>query len=103
MSMLQQVSVAKKANVHFNGKVISRSVVLADGSKQTLGVVLPGEYEFSTAQGEIMQVISGEFDVLLPGQTEWATYATGSQFELAPNVSFSLRTAQISEYCCQYI
>jgi uncharacterized protein YaiE (UPF0345 family) len=103
MSMLQQVSVAKKANVYFNGKVISRSVVLADGSKQTLGVVLPGEYEFATAQGEIMQVISGEFEVLLPGKTEWVTYASASQFQLAPNVSFSIRTAQISEYCCQYI
>ncbi|MBB1317741.1 pyrimidine/purine nucleoside phosphorylase [Shewanella sp. SR43-4] len=103
MSMLQQVSVAKKANVYFNGKVISRSVVLADDSKQTLGVVLPGEYEFATAQGEIMQVISGEFEVLLPGQTEWAVYATGTHFQLAPNVSFSIRTAQISEYCCQYI
>mgnify|MGYP003675291734 CR=1 FL=1 len=98
MSMLQQVSVAKKANVYFNGKVISRSVVLADGSKQTFGVVLPGEYEFSTAQGEIMQVISGKFDVLLPGKTEWVAYA-----EVAPNVSFSIRTDQISEYCCQYI
>ncbi|WP_137223620.1 MULTISPECIES: pyrimidine/purine nucleoside phosphorylase [Shewanella] len=103
MSMLHQVSVAKLANVYFNGKVVSRSVVLADGSKQTFGVVMPGEYEFSTAQGEIMQVISGEFDVLLPGQTEWVAYATGSQFQLAPNVSFSIRTEQISEYCCQYI
>ncbi len=50
-----------------------------------------------------MQVISGEFEVLLPGQTEWAVYATGTHFQLAPNVSFSIRTAQISEYCCQYI
>ncbi|MGX9462152.1 pyrimidine/purine nucleoside phosphorylase [Shewanella sp. A14] len=101
--MLDNVSVAKKANVYFNGKVVSRSIVLADGSKQTLGVVMPGEYEFATAQGEIMQVISGEFDVLLPGQTEWVAYAAESQFTLAPNVSFSIRTEQISEYCCQYI
>lgn len=103
MSMLKQVSVAKKANVHFNGKVISRSIVLADGSKQTLGVVLPGEYEFATTQAEIMQVISGEFDVLLPGQTEWVPYAEASEFHLAPNVSFSIRTDKISEYCCQYV
>ena len=103
MSMLQHVSVAKQANVYFNGKVTSRSVLFADGSKQTLGVVLPGEYEFSTAEGEIMQVTSGEFDVLLPGATEWSTYVAGTQFELAPNVSFSIRTSQISEYCCHYI
>ena len=103
MTMLQQVSVAKQANVYFNGKVTSRSVFFVDGSKQTLGVVLPGEYEFSTAQGEIMQVTSGEFEVLLPQQTQWVTYAAGSQFELAPNVSFSIRNTKISEYCCQYI
>ncbi|GGP43787.1 MULTISPECIES: pyrimidine/purine nucleoside phosphorylase [Shewanella] len=103
MSMLQHVSVAKQANVYFNGKVTSRSVVFADGTRQTLGVVLPGEYEFSTAEGEIMQVTSGEFEVLLPGETEWKTFSAGSQFELAPNVSFSLRNTIISEYCCHYI
>jgi len=101
--MLQHVSVAKQANVYFNGKVTSRSVLFTDGSRQTLGVVLPGEYEFSTAEGEIMQVTSGEFEVLLPGETDWKAFKAGSQFELAPNVSFSLRTSQISEYCCHYI
>lgn len=103
MSMLQHVSVAKQANVYFNGKVTSRSVLFTDGCRQTLGVVLPGEYEFSTAEGEIMQVTSGEFEVLLPGETDWKAFSAGSQFELAPNVSFSLRTSQISEYCCHYI
>ncbi|UCX03274.1 pyrimidine/purine nucleoside phosphorylase [Shewanella glacialimarina] len=101
--MLKQVDVALKANVYFDGKVISRTVFLADGSRQTLGVVLPGEYTFSTSQGEIMQVTSGNFEVLLPGTTEWINYSADTQFELAAGVNFSIKTSDIAEYCCSYL
>jgi uncharacterized protein YaiE (UPF0345 family) len=101
--MLKQVDVALKANVYFDGKVISRTVFLADGSRQTLGVVLPGEYTFSTSQGEIMQVTSGNFEVLLPSTTEWINYSADTQFELAAGVSFSIKTSDIAEYCCSYL
>ena len=103
MSLLEQVSVAKKANVYFDGKVSSRSVFFADGSKQTLGVVLPGEYAFSTSQGEIMAVTTGSFDVMLPNSDTWVNYAEGSQFELAAGVSFKIRNTEIAEYCCSYL
>ncbi len=103
MSLLDNVSVAKKANIYFDGKVASRSVFFADGSKQTLGVVQPGEYEFSTSQGEIMAVISGRFEVLLPETTTWQEFSEGTQFELAANVSFKIRNTAIAEYCCSYL
>lgn len=103
MGLIEQVSVAKKANIYFEGKVTSRSVFFADGSKQTLGVVLPGEYEFSTSQGEIMHVISGRFEVLLPQTTTWQEFREGTQFELAANVSFKIRNTAIAEYCCSYL
>lgn len=103
MSLIEQVSVEAKANVYFDGKVSSRSIFFADGSRKTLGVVLPGEYEFSTSQGEIMQVVSGVFEVLLPGSDTWDAYAEGSQFELAANVSFKIRNTDIAEYCCSYL
>lgn len=103
MSLIEQVSVAKKANIYFEGKVASRSVFFADGSRQTLGVVLPGEYEFSTAQGEIMEVTSGTFEVLLPEASTWETFVEGTQFELAANVSFKIRNTAIAEYCCRYL
>ncbi|MCU8040359.1 pyrimidine/purine nucleoside phosphorylase [Shewanella oncorhynchi] len=103
MSLLEQMSVSKKANIYFDGKVASRSVFFADGSKQTLGVVLPGEYEFSTSQGEIMEVTSGRFEVLLPETTTWQEFSEGTQFELAANVSFKIRNTAIAEYCCSYL
>ena len=103
MNIIEQVNVAVQSNVYFGGKVISRSIYLSDGSRQTLGVVLPGEYEFSTAEGEIMYVTSGEFEVLLPNASEWVSYKAGSQFELATNVTFSIRNSDITEYRCQYL
>ncbi|MEC8138825.1 MAG: pyrimidine/purine nucleoside phosphorylase, partial [Pseudomonadota bacterium] len=36
MSQFDNVSVLKKANVYFDGKVSSRTVVFADGSTKTL-------------------------------------------------------------------
>jgi len=103
MNLIEHVSVAKTANIYFDGKVTSRSVFFADGSKQTLGVVLPGEYAFSTSQPENMTVISGSFDVLLPGSTTWQTFTAGTQFALAANVSFKIRNSAIAEYCCSYL
>lgn len=103
MELIEQVAVAKKANIYFEGKVTSRSVFFSDGSKQTLGVVLPGEYEFSTSQGEVMHITSGSFEVLLPNSSTWQTYSEGNQFELAANVSFKIRNSAIAEYCCSYL
>ncbi|MCL1142877.1 pyrimidine/purine nucleoside phosphorylase [Shewanella gaetbuli] len=102
MDTINQVNVNLKANVYYDGKVISRTITFADNTRKTLGVVLPGEYTFGTTENEIMQITSGEFEVLLPDATEWITVAAGNQFELAANVSFSIRNSVISEYCCSY-
>ncbi|MGZ9899707.1 pyrimidine/purine nucleoside phosphorylase [Shewanella gaetbuli] len=102
MDTINQVNVNLKANVYFDGKVISRTITFADNTRKTLGVVLPGEYTFGTTEKEIMQITSGEFEVLLPDATEWIIVAAGNQFELDANVSFSIRNSVISEYCCSY-
>ena len=102
MSVISQVDVAAKANVYFDGKVISRTIHFTDGSHQTLGVVLPGEYDFDTSQAEVMNITSGKFEVLLPQTTEWKTITAGSLFELAANVNFKIRTDEVSEYRCEY-
>ena len=65
MSDFSQVTVVKKANVYFEGNVTSRTLKFADGSTKTLGFMLPGEYVFNTAAAEIMEILSGELDVLL--------------------------------------
>ena len=66
MEQFDQVSVIKNANVYFDGKVTSRTIVFSDGTRKTLGIMLPGEYEFNTEAKELMEILSGELEVLLP-------------------------------------
>ncbi|MBC7765130.1 MAG: pyrimidine/purine nucleoside phosphorylase [Hyphomonadaceae bacterium] len=101
--MFQNVNVIKKANVYFDGKVTSRTVVFADGEKKTLGIMLPGEYEFGTVAKEIMEVLGGSMDVLLPNQTDWQTFTEGQSFEVPSNSKFKLVVREVCDYCCSYI
>jgi purine/pyrimidine-nucleoside phosphorylase len=103
MSQYNNVSVVKKANVYFEGKVTSRAVLFEDGTKVTLGIMLPGEYEFGTAQKEIMDIQSGELSVLLPGTDEWLEIGQPTKFEVPANASFKLKVKTVTDYICSYI
>ena len=103
MSEFKDVTIVKKANVYFNGNVTSRTVIFKDGSKKTLGVMLPGEYEFTTGDREIMEILSGELDLLLPGQTSWQLIKGGEAFEVPANARFAMKVKTISDYCCSFI
>jgi purine/pyrimidine-nucleoside phosphorylase len=100
MSEFNNVTVVKEANVYFDGKVTSRTIVFADGAKKTLGIMLPGEYTFTTDAKELMEILSGTLDVLLPGEKEWKTVQGGEAFEVAAQSSFSLRVNSLTDYCC---
>ncbi len=99
----KNVTVIKKGNVYFDGNVTSRSIIFADGSRKTLGVMLPGEYEFNTSEKEIMEIIAGDLDVLLPGSAEWRAVRDGETFEVAADSSFKLRVRKLTDYCCSYV
>ncbi|MEI6132601.1 MAG: pyrimidine/purine nucleoside phosphorylase [Bacillota bacterium] len=101
--VFENVTVVKKANVYFGGTVTSRTVLFANGEKKTLGIMMPGEYEFGTAYAEIMEIIAGKMEVLLPGADEWITVVGGETFEVSANSSFKLVVEEISDYCCSYI
>ncbi len=103
MSEFKNVTVVREANIYFDGKVTSRTVMFADGSKKTLGVMLPGEYEFGTGDKEIMEILSGGLDVLLPGERTWKTIKGGESFEVASNSRFKLKVRTLSDYCCSFI
>lgn len=103
MSEFRNVTVIKKANVYFDGKVTSRTVILPDGTKKTLGIMFPGDYEFGTAEKEVMEIISGELDVLLPGTTNWITAKDGRVFEVPAHSKFKLKVKSLTDYCCSYI
>jgi purine/pyrimidine-nucleoside phosphorylase len=103
MVEFKNVTVVKKANVYFDGKVTSRTVILSDGSKKTLGVMLPGEYEFRTDDREIMEILAGDLQILLPGATEWKSVKGGETFEVPSHSKFSLRVESLADYCCSYM
>ncbi|NQV71212.1 MAG: pyrimidine/purine nucleoside phosphorylase [Pseudohongiella sp.] len=103
MTEFKNVSVQKESNVYFDGKVTSRTITFADGSTKTLGVMLPGEYEFNTQQKEIMEILSGELDVLLPDQSNWSGIVSGKSFDVPADCVFKVRVHKITNYCCSYI
>jgi purine/pyrimidine-nucleoside phosphorylase len=96
------VTIIKKANISFDGKVTSRNVLFADGTRKTLGFMLSGDYEFSTRTCEVMELLSGGMDVLLPGRLDWQTINTGESFEVPANSSFKLKLKGPVDYCCSY-
>jgi uncharacterized protein YaiE (UPF0345 family) len=98
----ENVSIVKKANVYFGGNVTSRTVLFADGTRKTLGFMMPGEYEFGTESREVMEILGGELDVLLPDQEGWQTFAAGQSFEVPADSSFKLKLNGVVDYCCSY-
>ncbi len=102
MDDFKNVSVVKKANVYFDGKVTSRTVVLASGERKTLGIMLPGEYTFSTGVAETMELLAGSMDVRLPGSTSFKTFTAGESFEVPGKASFDLVVREVADYCCSY-
>ena len=96
------VTIVKKANVYFDGKVTSRTVLFPDGTRKTLGFMMPGEYEFGTGARELMEMLGGEMDVLPPGQSDWQTFGAGQSFEVPANSSFKLKLKGPVDYCCSY-
>ena len=93
----------KEANVYFDGKVTSRTIRFGDGTSKTLGIMLPGEYEFNTADREIMEILSGDLEVQLPGSDGWQTITSGESFEVLANSKFALKIKTITDYCCSFI
>lgn len=103
MSEFKNVTAVKKANVYFDGKVTSRTIIFEDGERKTLGIMLPGDYEFGTGDKEIMEVLGGSMDVKLPGSDNFVTYKEGESFTVPANSKFSLIVKEVADYCCSYI
>jgi purine/pyrimidine-nucleoside phosphorylase len=102
MSSFENVAVVRKANVYFEGKVTSRTVVFRDGSRKTLGVMLPGEYAFDTDAKELMEIQSGDLDVRLP-DAGWKTFRGGESFEVPAKARFELKVRAVTDYCCSFM
>jgi purine/pyrimidine-nucleoside phosphorylase len=103
MDEFRGVTVVRKANVYFDGRVTSRTVIFQDGTKKTLGVMHPGEFEFNTGDKEIMEILSGELEVFLPGEKDWKDIKGGMSFEVPANSKFRLKVKTLTDYCCSFL
>lgn len=103
MSDFKNVNVIKAANIYFDGQVTSRTVIFADGTSKTLGIMLPGTYEFNTDKKEIMEILSGELEILLPEDDNWKSVKGGESFEVPAHAKFGLNIKTITDYCCSFI
>jgi uncharacterized protein YaiE (UPF0345 family) len=102
-SSLADVTVSTKANVYFDGKVVSHSLILADGRKKSLGVIFPGEFHFGTADPEVMEITAGACEVVLDGTTETLAISAGNSFDVPGNSGFTIRVAgKHCEYICSF-
>ncbi len=98
------VTVVTKANVYFDGKVVSHAVLFADGSKKTLGLIYPGSYHFGTDAPERMEIVAGACKVTLDGQSDVNAYATGAFFDVAGKAGFTIEVdGGICEYICSFL
>lgn len=102
MSQFDNVSVIKKANVYFDGKCVSHNIVLADGTKKSVGVILPSTLTFNTGAPEIMETVAGSCKVRLKGESEWKRYGEGQSFNVPANSSFDIEVAESYHYVCHF-
>jgi uncharacterized protein YaiE (UPF0345 family) len=103
MSQFDNVAVIKKANVYFDGKCVSHTVQFADGTKKSVGVILPSTLTFNTGAPEIMETVAGSCRYRLAGETAWSACAPGESFKVPGNTSFDIEvTGEPYHYVCHF-
>jgi uncharacterized protein YaiE (UPF0345 family) len=103
-SEFRNVTAVAKANVYFDGKVVSHTILLPDASKKTLGLIYPGKFHFGTEKAERMEIVAGQCAVKLDGQSAVSTYAAGQSFEVPGKAGFDIEVKSgLCEYICTYL
>lgn len=96
------VTVATRANVYFDGKCVSHGITLADGTKKSVGVILPATLTFNTGAAEVMECVAGFCEYKLAGSDEWRRSGAGEQFSVPANSSFEIRVTEPYHYICHF-
>lgn len=98
------VTAVAKANVYFDGKVVSHSILLPDGNKKTLGLIYPGSYHFGTDKAERMEIGAGACTVKLDGSEVSTSYSAGQFFDVPAKSGFDIQVESgIAEYICSFL
>ena len=90
-----------KVNEYFEGNVKSLSFDNTSGT-QSMGIMLPGNYEFGTSTYELMKVISGKLIVQLPDSEVWKTFEVNETFEVEKDKKFKVKVEEQTAYLCLY-
>ncbi|WP_018991198.1 pyrimidine/purine nucleoside phosphorylase [Aromatoleum toluclasticum] len=97
------IAVTTKANVYFDGKCVSHAITFADGTRKSVGVIMPAALTFSTGAPEIMEGVGGSCRVRLKGETEWTTWGAGESFKVPGNSSFDIEViGEPYHYICHF-
>ena len=97
------VAVTTQANVYFDGKCVSHGITFADGTRKSVGVILPASLTFNTGAPEIMEGVAGSCRVRMKGETEWKTWGAGESFNVPGNSSFDIEvTGEPYHYVCHF-
>lgn len=102
MSQFDNVSVVKQANVYFDGKCVSHTLLFADGTKKTVGVIFPSSLVFNTGAPETMELNAGRCRIRLEGESGWKEYRGGQSFDVPGNSSFEIETLELLDYVCHF-
>jgi purine/pyrimidine-nucleoside phosphorylase len=100
--ILDAARVTTQANVYFDGKCVSHTVTLADGTRKSVGVVLPGQLTFNTGAPERMECVAGRCEYRLAGSDEWRPSGPGDSFSVPANSSFDIRVGEAYHYICHF-
>ena len=103
MDTYENITVNKLANIYFEGKVISRKITFSDNTIKTLGIMVPGQYEFKTQLKELMEIVSGELNFQLKNETNWNIIKDGMSFNVEKDSSFKVKVFIIVNYSCSSI
>ena len=104
MSSFSNVSINSLANVYFDGRVVSHSITLPDGSNKSLGVMFPGTYRFTTGAAELMEITDGSCEVTIDGTNTTRFIPTDESFNVDANSGFSITVhGGICQYICSYL
>ncbi len=103
MSQIDNVSVVSQANVYFDGKCVSYTLLTPDGSRKSVGVIFPAALTFGTGAPERMELVAGRCRVRLPGVEQWQEFSGGEEFSVPANSSFDIEVLETVHYLCHYL
>jgi uncharacterized protein YaiE (UPF0345 family) len=102
VATFDNVSITKKANVYFDGKCVSHTIHLSDGSRKSVGVIFPSKLTFKTSEPELMEITAGSCRVKVAGDQDWRTHHAGDSFRVPANSAFDIEALETLDYVCHF-